>query len=193
MAEVLASLQPTEVIPGDDKLDPSGRILSLYGISSGEPLHFLLVGKLLAIQELDDGLRVLVLGPPAARCPVTRGMFTDQHRVLDSLMQRDSSDIPRYVLNRQVWCQGDPISDTAIIYVRVTNHTTLTHPRRTIANSSRALLPKSLHLRRLPPWKRMRCWFAPSTCSRLTSRCTVHSTSGRTQKIHSRVRSPRIM
>ncbi|KAJ6495805.1 hypothetical protein C8R47DRAFT_1069643 [Mycena vitilis] len=119
MAEVLASLQPTEVIPGDDKLDPSGRILSLYGISSGEPLHFLLVGKLLAIQELDDGLRVLVLGPPAAGCPVTRGMFTDQHRVLDSLMQRDSSDIPR------VWRQGDPISDTAIIYVRVTSHTTL--------------------------------------------------------------------
>ncbi|KAJ7651583.1 hypothetical protein DFH06DRAFT_1331534 [Mycena polygramma] len=124
MSDILASLDVADIKISVQKHDSEGRVLAMYVDPANKPRHVLLLGVLLATSDLDDGLRVLVLGPPGPDCPITRAMFKDQHTKLDLLMGRDVNDATRLLLNRQVWCQGAPDSYAGAIYVRVSEHTT---------------------------------------------------------------------
>ncbi|KAJ6494902.1 hypothetical protein C8R47DRAFT_1213562 [Mycena vitilis] len=122
---ILASMSPSELHPGEETTDDDGRILSRYVDRDGTPVRVLLIGKLLAVNDLDEGLRLLVLGPPSTASPTTRAMFSDQHSVLGSVMDRDRPEVLRFVLNQQAWCQGTPALPDGIVFVRISAETVL--------------------------------------------------------------------
>ncbi|KAJ6477463.1 hypothetical protein C8R47DRAFT_1219999 [Mycena vitilis] len=122
---ILASIAPSDLHPGEEKTDDDGRILSRYVDHEGTPVRVLLIGKLLAVNDLDEGLRLLVLGPPDAASPLTRAMFSDQHSVLEAVMDRERPEVLRFVLNQQVWSQGTPALPDGIVFVRISADTVL--------------------------------------------------------------------
>ncbi|KAJ6447852.1 hypothetical protein C8R47DRAFT_1231256 [Mycena vitilis] len=139
---ILASIAPSDLHPGEEKTDDDGRILSRYVDHEGTPVRVLLIGKLLAVNDLDEGLRVhllspktwlaltvlpqlLVLGPPDAASPLTRAMFSDQHAVLEAVVDRERPEVLRFVLNQQVWSQGTPALPDGIVFVRISADTVL--------------------------------------------------------------------
>ncbi|KAJ7623954.1 hypothetical protein DFH06DRAFT_1340280 [Mycena polygramma] len=124
MADMLASLDFDRLLLGVGDEDTFGRFLAHYVDPSGHPHHVSVIGHLLAISELDDGLKILILGSPSGDCPITSAIFQDQHSSLDKLICRDWNDSHRMVMNQQLWCYGVPGARAAFVYVRVSAATT---------------------------------------------------------------------
>ncbi|KAJ6495755.1 hypothetical protein C8R47DRAFT_1213231 [Mycena vitilis] len=124
MSDILASMDVADVYLGTLKEDAHRRILASYVDLKGTPRHAVLLGIVLKVTELDEDLRLLILGSPSESAPTIRFMFREQHKKLDLLMARDSNDVSLHLANRQVWCQGDSTSSAGFIYVRMSKFTT---------------------------------------------------------------------
>ncbi|KAJ6489213.1 hypothetical protein C8R47DRAFT_1071582 [Mycena vitilis] len=118
MSTILASLAPGDVSPALEQVVEGGRFLLNYVGTDNVPLHVLIVGRLLHVSVLDDGLDLLTLVAPAPEFPITRQMFMDQHAPLRDLMAAGEADFSRPVVSTQVWCQGQPASPHMHVYVR---------------------------------------------------------------------------
>ncbi|KAJ7893233.1 hypothetical protein B0H13DRAFT_2339824 [Mycena leptocephala] len=121
---VLASVSASEIVAGVENSDADGRLLRMYVDQKAEPYRILVIGRLLFVSDLDEGLRILVLGPPGPESPTARTMFCEQHSVLDTVMEKDKREVILHVLNKQVWCQGTPSLFDGAVYVRISAATT---------------------------------------------------------------------
>ncbi|KAJ6471306.1 hypothetical protein C8R47DRAFT_1297777 [Mycena vitilis] len=124
MTTILASLCADDILPGPADSDADGRHLMVYVDSERLPQHTLLLGQLLDVVDLDEGLRILIIGAPGLKSPVCRAMFGDQHRILEAVLLKDVPSTARRVLTRQDWCQGSPDLDDGLIYVRFSSAST---------------------------------------------------------------------
>ncbi|KAJ7165235.1 hypothetical protein C8R46DRAFT_1220359 [Mycena filopes] len=123
MSIILAALDLAVISAGPETVDKDGRHLALYVDPAGAPYKVLVVGRVLRLVEVDDGLKLLVLLPPALEAPTTRSMFSDQHVVLNHLLGVQPAKITRFIVDTQVWCQGTPDLYDGAIYVRISSQT----------------------------------------------------------------------
>ncbi|KAJ7603770.1 hypothetical protein DFH06DRAFT_1151648 [Mycena polygramma] len=125
MATILASLSTSEIVDGEEETDIDGRVLQIYLDTQHNPCRVLVLGMLLHVSSLDDGLDLITLVLPAEESPVARQMFRDQHALLEQLMDDGDSSVIRAVVSKQLWSQGSPDLPGIIIYVRVSRGTVL--------------------------------------------------------------------
>jgi hypothetical protein len=59
MASILASLTTSDIRGGAEESDSDGRVLMHYLDGEGQPCNVLVLGRLVAVIDLDDGLRVV--------------------------------------------------------------------------------------------------------------------------------------
>ncbi|KAJ7927960.1 hypothetical protein B0H13DRAFT_2311827 [Mycena leptocephala] len=123
MSQILAAIEPVDIRSDSESKDSDGRALCVYVDKDRQPHRVLVLGQLVRIVDLDNELRLAVLGCPVLKSPVIRAMFLDQLKVLHSVM-RETTAIARVVVAHQPWCQTSADIDDGFIYVRITPATT---------------------------------------------------------------------
>ncbi|KAJ6604857.1 hypothetical protein DFH09DRAFT_1301006 [Mycena vulgaris] len=110
---------------GSQSVNAAGEITSVYvDTLTGAAVQALVVGVVLGVIDVGNGVHLIVLESPGESSPILRAMFEEQAGSLGSVLAADASDTSRLVIHRQHWSQG--ASRGGAVYVTVGEYTTIT-------------------------------------------------------------------